>query len=82
MAWHMCPRCESKKVDELGKWMMSFIYFGIAGIFMFFGLLLPFLWLGVPVFFVISMLEVFFGKDRLRCKDCGHQWEEPKDIAQ
>lgn len=75
--WSPCPRCGSNRVEKLGKWAVSFIFFGGAGIFMFLGFLLPILWIAVPIMFILSVVSLF-GKDTWRCKDCNYSWVDKK----
>jgi len=71
--WSVCPRCGSKKVQSVSKWLLGFVLFLSAGIFVW----IPFLWLLIPIVLILSalaFLAAFFAKSMWQCQDCKHTW--------
>lgn len=78
--WVPCPRCNSKKVVQIGKIMMSIIIACLGSlVFFVIGFFIPLLFIGIPVMFLLALLNMFFSKNFLQCKDCNHTWD-PKAL--
>lgn len=75
--WSPCPRCNSNKVKEINKWLMSLGVFGSSGCLIWVGFLFPPLWLLVPILMIISFI-MLFGKSAWQCQDCNYTWTKKK----
>lgn len=75
--WEKCPRCESNRVQQIGKGTLFFAIAGASGILTIVGFIIwPLLIISIPLFFV-APIALFLPKMN-QCKDCNHTWKAVK----
>lgn len=73
--WQACPKCQSTEVVEKGKFYFFLLYFGIAGILLWVGMLVFWPFVILAFVFIIMAVFSFMKKPVNRCTSCNYKWK-------
>jgi hypothetical protein len=71
--WQPCPRCNSNKVERIGKLYMFIAGIFITGVCAWITLIFPPMLIGI-IIGILLMLISPFARAIMICKDCKNKW--------